>query len=525
MTSADLLALLKGRPDLLAGLVAGLKKKGAPTAQPAEAEDAGAVPAPSGEPAAPAPDKGAAVPVGLREGAVKVIAAPPPSQEPAAPVRIEQAPAPVGPKEGTVTVVTAPSASEEPAAPVRVEQAPAPVGPKEGTVTVVTAPSASEEPAAPVRVEQAPAPVGPKEGTVTVVTAPSASEEPAAPAPREEAVVSVASEDGAAPVIVAPPPSEEPAAPAPGEEAVVSVASEDEAAPVIVAPPPSEEPAAPAPGEDTAVTVVPEEEEAVTATSAPQPEEEPAAPPPGGGAAAVTPDEEEAAMAAMDSQSAEVAAPAAPRPFKIVSTCCSNDFITLDASTSGSVDLGAGRDAVALPGNKVDYKVARQDGGWTVSHDVDGAKVTISLRGVEWLQFDDGIVCLDMADSNAITGYQIVKAVLGVPRDLNRVFSVAGDLDHGQSQGTVISELMHVMQSQFKGRFSAPHYTQDGITQHYENVLSREPDACGLTAWLKVASHMTPERMLASFALGPEATATAVREVGQGAPFEPTLFV
>ena len=144
---------------------------------------------------------------------------------------------------------------------------------------------------------------------------------------------------------------------------------------------------------------------------------------------------------------------------------------------------------------------------------------------MEWLQFDDGVVCLDTTDSHAITGYQIVKAVLGIPRDLNRVFSVAADIDHGQSQEGIIRDLMHVMQSQFKGRFSAPHDTQDGITQHFENILGREPDACGLTAWLRVAPHMTPERMLSSFALGPEATSAAVTEVGQGAPFEPTLFV
>ncbi|CAH1677650.1 hypothetical protein CHELA1G11_14302 [Hyphomicrobiales bacterium] len=210
-----------------------------------------------------------------------------------------------------------------------------------------------------------------------------------------------------------------------------------------------------------------------------------------------------------------------PQPLKIASVWgCHNDIFELDTSPSLPiiVDLGEGRDGIVLSGLKADYRLTQQDEKWTVSH-IDGG--TAELRGVEWVQFKDGVSLLS-EDPGAVKGYMIAKAASGDMPDLPRVFHIADHIDRGTLNSYVANILMK--EEKFQLRFDASHGTPESVSQYYMNILGRAPDEGGSQGWLTVATKVTPESMFLSFAMGDEAKATAMKEVGMAAAPDASFF-
>ncbi|MBS7697116.1 hypothetical protein [Chelatococcus sp. YT9] len=176
------------------------------------------------------------------------------------------------------------------------------------------------------------------------------------------------------------------------------------------------------------------------------------------------------------------------KSFKIEAIGNASDIYKLDASASGSVDLGDGKDAVELTGNRSDYRFSKVDSVWHVSSKAEGRSVDLQLVDVEYVKFNDGIVILDATEEN-VKALQFVRAMGGSDADLSTILYAAEKLDFYKPEALIKHLLPRL---QLDDSDLVPYRSEDYVKQSYRQIFGREVDEGGLKHWT-VESQMMDE--------------------------------
>jgi serralysin len=155
---------------------------------------------------------------------------------------------------------------------------------------------------------------------------------------------------------------------------------------------------------------------------------------------------------------------------------------TLTARPNGNaIDGGAGFDTLVYTGARANYAIAQETWGVGVTDKV-GTGGHDALFNIERLQFDDGMVALDVDTGTAGEAYRVYTAVLGRAPDLGGLGFWIAQMDnhvslHDVAQGFLSSK-------EFADTYGANPTNQEYVSKLYENVLHRAADDTGISFWL-----------------------------------------
>lgn len=166
-----------------------------------------------------------------------------------------------------------------------------------------------------------------------------------------------------------------------------------------------------------------------------------------------------------------------------------NDVLKPGVGNNG-VDGGAGLDTVVYAGSRSNFTVAQEAWGFGVT-DKTGNGGHDALINVERVQFDDGWVALDI-DGSAGQIFRLYSAAFGRPAEPTStgLGYWIWRMDDGASLQTVAKEFM-TGQPEFDKMYGVNPTDEVFITQLYQNVLHRAPDADGFQYWLDTLGHNT----------------------------------
>ncbi|AXA90887.1 DUF4214 domain-containing protein [Massilia sp. YMA4] len=192
-----------------------------------------------------------------------------------------------------------------------------------------------------------------------------------------------------------------------------------------------------------------------------------------------------------------------------------NDRLVADA-VGGTIDGGAGIDTVVFANASTAYTLTRTASGF----DVVGGGVKESLVGVERLAFTDHSLALDSA---------------GVPGQVYRLYEAA--LDRAPEAGGMGYWIAHeaagmglatiarqfIDSPEFGTRFGTNLSNGQYVTQLYQNVLERDPDAQGYAFHVANldSGRLSREQVLLGFSESPEFIAAVGTTMPVGIVFDP----
>jgi hypothetical protein len=160
------------------------------------------------------------------------------------------------------------------------------------------------------------------------------------------------------------------------------------------------------------------------------------------------------------------------------------DIIKHTATGNGAIDGGAGIDMVVYAGSRSNFTVAQEAWGFGVSA---GTSSHDALINVERVQFDDGWLALDV-DGSAGQIFRLYSAAFGRPAEAFGQGYWMWRMDDGTTLQTVAKEFMS-NQPEFDKMYGINPTDEVFITQLYQNVLHRAPDADGFQYWLNALGH------------------------------------
>ena len=151
-----------------------------------------------------------------------------------------------------------------------------------------------------------------------------------------------------------------------------------------------------------------------------------------------------------------------------------NDFL-LDTPNNNLFDGGAGLDTAVFTGTRASHSFFGKDslGQWKLSSSADG---TDTLTNVERLHFSDKTLALDI-DGSAGQAYRLYQAAFNRAPDTEGITFQTHTLDNGWSLSSIAKNFIDSPEfSNTYGRLDNAQF----VTQLYQNVLHRVPDAGGL---------------------------------------------
>ena len=149
-----------------------------------------------------------------------------------------------------------------------------------------------------------------------------------------------------------------------------------------------------------------------------------------------------------------------------------NDTLT-GFGGNDSIDGGAGIDTAVYTGPRSAYTITRTATGYTVSGGTDG---TDTLVNIERLQFSDAKVAIDTSGNGGMA-YRLYQAAFNRTPDKAGLGYQITSLDKGASLQDVAKSF--IASPEFLSKYGNLNNSAF-VTQLYQNVLHRAPDAAGL---------------------------------------------
>jgi serralysin len=178
-----------------------------------------------------------------------------------------------------------------------------------------------------------------------------------------------------------------------------------------------------------------------------------------------------------------------------------------------AIDGGGGIDTVAFSGARAQYTITK--GAW--GHAVTDASGIDGLYNIERLHFSDSWLALDDGTAQVFRLYQ---AAFGRASDSVGMGYWIDRMDKGASLLTIANEFT-VNQAEFDRIYGANPTDEVFISNLYQNVLHRAPDADGFAYWLMRADNSSKAQILVEFSESPENQAQVVGVTSTGMEFTP----
>ena len=181
------------------------------------------------------------------------------------------------------------------------------------------------------------------------------------------------------------------------------------------------------------------------------------------------------------------------------------------------LDGGDGVDTVVYGGARAGYTIGRDGDRWTVYKPGNGAD---TLTGVERLTFGDTAVALDI-DGVAGQAYRLYQAAFDRKPDLPGLGFWMTNMERGMSLDRVAYAF--VQSAEFGALYGANVDNATLVTNLYQNVLHRAPEAAGLAFWkgLLDAGTISRAAALVGFSESAENQAALIGVVSQGMEYVP----
>lgn len=179
------------------------------------------------------------------------------------------------------------------------------------------------------------------------------------------------------------------------------------------------------------------------------------------------------------------------------------------------IDGGAGIDTLIEPGNRADYVVTREGGGFELSH----GGIVEHITAVERIGFADGGVALDIGGTGGQI-FRLYQAAYDRAPDPAGVGFWIDAADRGSSMQDIAGAFTH--SAEFVQLYGAGVDDADYLTHLYQNVLHRPGEQAGFDFWLSALHAGTSrEAVLSSFAESAENVAALAGAVENGFDYVP----
>lgn len=190
-----------------------------------------------------------------------------------------------------------------------------------------------------------------------------------------------------------------------------------------------------------------------------------------------------------------------------------NDMLS-GASGKNNLTGGTGLDTAVFAGKRSAYSIEKGTGSYTVS----GSTSTDTVIEVERLRFADACIALDI-EGNGGQAYRLYQAAFNRAPDASGLGYQINALDCGLSLTDVAQNFINSPEFlRTYGKFANPQF----VTQLYENVLHRAPDAGGLAYHVaNLEAGMSRAQTLAGFSESPENKAALIAVMEKGMEFIP----
>lgn len=153
-----------------------------------------------------------------------------------------------------------------------------------------------------------------------------------------------------------------------------------------------------------------------------------------------------------------------------------NVFELAGKASNDAVQGTAAIDTAIFGGARANYTIAKAAGGYTVT-DKTGAEGMDTLTGIERLQFSDARIAIDISGNGGMA-YRLYQAAFNRTPDQGGLGYQMNALDKGLNIAQVAANF--IASPEFSATYGSLNDTQY-VTQLYQNVLHRGPDAGGLS--------------------------------------------
>lgn len=181
------------------------------------------------------------------------------------------------------------------------------------------------------------------------------------------------------------------------------------------------------------------------------------------------------------------------------------------------VDGGSELDTVTLPAGRASYQVQKTALGFSLT---DNAGAISTLVNVERISFSDATVALDIA-GNGGQAYRLYQAAFNRAPDAGGLGFWISVLDKGGSLSDIAAGF--VGSAEFRTAYGVTPSNHDLVTQFYQNILHRAPEAAGLAFWtgLLDSNAAGTSDVLAAISESSENQAGLIGVIGNGFAFTP----
>ncbi len=185
---------------------------------------------------------------------------------------------------------------------------------------------------------------------------------------------------------------------------------------------------------------------------------------------------------------------------------------------NNQINGGAGTDHLRYSGKHDQYKVLKTATGFTVTDKISGAIDTLS--NVEILDLSDAVHTF-VVDPKLASAYRVYQAAFNRTPDVGGLGFWFKQLQNGASLEAIANGFMQ--SAEFQNMYGANPSNTSYVTNFYQNVLHRSPDAGGLKFWVDALDARTVNvpQVLASFAESPENQAALVGVINNGVAYTP----
>ncbi|MYM89917.1 DUF4214 domain-containing protein [Rugamonas sp. FT82W] len=201
-----------------------------------------------------------------------------------------------------------------------------------------------------------------------------------------------------------------------------------------------------------------------------------------------------------------------------VATGTAGNDVLIGKGNGAAIHGRAGLDTVVYAGNADSYDLVQRNGRAEIKS-ADGSGGTDLLDGVERLLFDDKSVALDV-DGVGGKAYRLYQAAFNRAPDESGLGYWIANMDKGLSLQATAGYF--IGSEEFGRRYGANLSDADFVTQLYNNVLHRAPDAEGHAYWLHdLQIGVARANVLANFSESPENQAALAQVIGNGFGYIP----
>ncbi|MEH6437714.1 DUF4214 domain-containing protein [Massilia sp. DD77] len=198
------------------------------------------------------------------------------------------------------------------------------------------------------------------------------------------------------------------------------------------------------------------------------------------------------------------------------------DTFTMGSGSTAVEGLGA-IDTAVFAGTKANHTITKATWGFTVL-DRTGAGGTDTLINVERVQFSDGWKAIDI-DGAAGEVFRLYQAVFDRAPDLGGMGYWLHRMETGSDLMRLANEFMSIKAPdgsiEFETLYGKNLSNQQFVTELYDNVLNRAPDAGGQAYWLEQIQLHSRAQILMAFSESAENKANVIDLIAQGIDYVP----